>query len=231
LGAGEVIEKPLVINQDNVLLKNKMTLSIPQVRGWALIVCALYNIFFFIVIAFNYYDKYYDALFSPIRLIAIPLIAMYIVFCVLLIVGLLGIQFAPPLKHVGQFGLILMIIRPINLLFFLIPLLAQGHDQIESFLNVPFFYVQFRLLPAIFFVPCVGYLVIGWLTIKTNVFSNWAGVFLLLSGLFYFATFYSGLYLTADSLHKVVFMTAVLTEALALAVYGRSILGTSKSAE
>lgn len=190
-----------------------MTFNTIQLRGWALIAYALHSVFFFAIVALNFYD---NLSFS------IPFIATEIMFSLLLIFGLLAIHFDSSLKRVGRIGLLLMIIRPIILLSYFIPLLAQNHYRIQSFLSIPRIPIHY-VEPAIDFIPYFGYLLIGWLTIKTKRFSVWAGTVLALSGLLYLATYYFGL-ATMDSLHKPTLMIATLSEGAAFAMCGQRII-------
>ena len=210
-----------MIHENNLLPKDRIVLITNRVRGWALIAYAFRDLCFFVLFAFNDYDRVSSV---------IPFIASDIVFSILLVIGLSSIQFRLPLKHIGQVGLILMLIRPFILLAFDLPLLAPGHYRLQSFLSIPRIPIHYAE-PAIYFVPYVGYLLIGWLMIKTEAFPRWTGIVLVLSGLFNLAASYSGIAQTADSLHITLLMSATLTEALAFAGYGRHILNLSSSAE
>ena len=191
-----------------------MKFNTTQVRGWLLIACAIHGIFFFVITALNFYEN---------LSFEIPFIATEIVFSLFHIFGLLVIQFGAPLKRVGLMGLILMIIHPTILLSFYIPLLAQNHYRIQSLLSIPRIPILY-MEPTIYFIPYFGYLLIGWLTIKTKEFSVWAGTALILSGILYIATFYFGMVAVVGSLHKSMLIGATLTESLALAMYGKSVL-------
>lgn len=210
-----------MIYENNVLPKDRIAFITNRVRGWALIAYAFRDLCFFVLFAFNYYYSLSSV---------IPFIASDIVFSILLVIGLSSLQFSPPLKHIGRVGLILMLIRPFILLSFDLPLLAPGHYRIQSFLSIPRIPIHY-LEPVIYFVPYFGYLLVGWLMVKTEALPKWTGIVLVLSGLFNLATNYSGIFQTADSLHKALLMSATLTEALAFAGYGRSILNTSSFAE
>jgi hypothetical protein len=138
--------------------------------------------------------------------------------------GLFAIQFKPsPIKRASQIGLLLMMIRPIILVAFFLPLLAPGHYRIQSFLSIPRLPILY-LEPIVYFVPYLGYLLIGWLTLTTKVFPTWAGWMLIFAGFFNISLTYVGIYMMIDLLHKTMLIIATLTEALALARYGWHIL-------
>jgi len=204
-----------MISENNMGLSNKMTINPRRVGGWALIACALHRIFFLAIFLLNFYNSLSSK---------VPFVAIEIVFALLFLIGLLAIQLEPPpIKRASQIGLMLMMIRPIILVAFFLPLLAPGHYRIQSFLSIPRLPILY-LEPLIYFVPYLGYLLIGWLTLKTKAFSAWVGWMLILAGLCNISLTYVGMYLTIDSLHKTMLTLATLTEALAFAGYGWHLL-------
>jgi hypothetical protein len=215
LGADTIIGKVLMTSENGIGLRNKMTVNPGRVGAWALIACAFHGIFFLAIFWLNLYTG-----LSP----TVPFVAIEIVFALLLLMGLLAIQLElPPIKRASQIGLTLMIIRPIILVAFFLPLLAPGHYRIQSLLSIPRLPILY-LEPVIYFVPYLGYLLTGWLTLKTKVFPAWVGWILILAGLCNMSLTYVGMYLTIDSLHKTMLTKATLTEALAFAGYGWHIL-------
>ena len=204
-----------MISEIGIGLRNKMTIHPGRVGGWALLACALHNIFFLTI----FWLGFYNGLSSTV-----PFVAIELVFALLLIMGLFAIQLESPAnKRASQIGLLLMLIRPIILVAFFLPLLAPGHYRIQSLLSIPRSPILY-LEPVIYFVPYLGYLLISWLTLKTKVFPVWAGWMLIFAGLFNMSLTYVGMYMTFDSFHKTMLTLATLTEALAFAGYGWHIL-------
>ena len=115
------------------------------------------------------------------------------IYAVLLVIGMSAIQATQPqTKHWGMIGLLLMVLSKISLISYLARL---GGFPIISF-----------------FAEVVGYLIVGWVTIKAKVFPVWTGWMLIVSGILYFVDSYYG---PADWI-----LFAVLTNSITFVGYG-----------
>jgi hypothetical protein len=191
-----------------------------RVRGWALIACALHDVFVVIMLGF----------FGGLSL-TVPFAITEIIYAVLLVIGISAVQATQPqTKRWGRVGLLFMALYAISLLSYYLPSLTPSHPRIQSLLRSmslinPLHYLAmlagFRIMS--FFAEFVGYLIIGWVTIKTKVFPVWIGWVLILSGILYFASRIQGHYYSPSGWSSI-YIFAVLIESIAFVGYGWYIL-------
>jgi hypothetical protein len=163
--------------------------------------------------------------------LTVPVAMTETIYAVLFVIGISTIQASQPqTKRWGKVGLLFMGLYAISLLSYYLPFLTPNHPRIQSILRSmslinPLHYLAMLAgFPIMsFFAEFVGYLIVGFVTIKAKVFPVWTGWMLIVSGVLYVASRIQGYYYEPSGWSSI-YVFAVLIESIAFVGYGWYIL-------